>query len=105
MITYPIHPATVLKYPRRYDVDKEILKLLADPVEPGLALELADKTLLDRLNASINKGQLKDRGGNTITTPLAEALVNSNGTRVYPVENDIPILLINRGIELETLDD
>ena len=78
-----------------------LIELLADPADPEKSLREADKALLDRLNALIAEGRLRDRSGTVLARPLVAALVNESNDCVYPVEDGIPILLIERGIEIE----
>ena len=80
---------------------EKLTELLADPVDPNQGLRKADRELLERINAMIAKGELKERSGTVLTKPIDDALINDSNTRIYPVENGIPILLIERGIEIE----
>ena len=48
---------------------------------------------------------MTNRGGETVSAPLVEALVREDGTALYPVRDDIPIMLIDESIPLPTNQD
>ncbi|MFN0207019.1 MAG: Trm112 family protein [Planctomycetota bacterium] len=77
----------------------ELLKLLVDPKskEP---LRRATDAEIARVNATIDKG-VKNQGGQPVKDKLTEALVAEKGKRVYPVRDNIPVLLFDESIALE----
>ncbi len=80
-------------------VDQSLLEILVCP-ETRQALRTADAELLERLNASIREGSVKTRGGEPVTEALGEGLVREDGLVLYPVRDDIPIMLIDESIPL-----
>lgn len=80
-------------------VDQSLLDILVCP-ETKQPLRVADAALLERLNDSIRKGAVVARGGQTVNDPLAEGLVREDGAVLYPVRDDIPIMLIDEAIPL-----
>ena len=80
-------------------IDPELLKILCCP-ETHQALVPADAALVQRLNAEIDSGQLRNRAGQPVTRKCDGGLVRKDGRFVYPVCEDIPILLINEAIPL-----
>jgi uncharacterized protein YbaR (Trm112 family) len=80
-------------------VDQSLLDILVCP-ETKQPLRPADAGLIERLNASIAQGSLSARGGQTVTEPLVEGLVREDGAVLYPVRDDIPIMLIDEAIPL-----
>lgn len=80
-------------------LDHELLEILVCP-ETKQALRPADETLLAELNGSVASGTLFTRGGRSVSVPLTEGLVREDGRVLYPVRDDIPIMLIDESIEL-----
>jgi uncharacterized protein YbaR (Trm112 family) len=56
--------------------------------------------LLERLNNRIRQGQLSNRRGTSITEPIDGGLVRQDGQYLYPIRDDIPIMLIDEAIPL-----
>ena len=50
------------------------------------------------MNHAISKGEALYIGGEKVTEPLQEGLVTEDGKVIYPVQDDIPILLEEKGI-------
>ena len=80
-------------------VDKELLEILVCP-EDKTAVAPAGEALLASLNARIRQGGVKNRGGNPVATEIKEGLVRADGKYLYPVDNDIPVMLIDEAIPL-----
>jgi len=80
-------------------VDQSLLDILVCP-ETKQPLHTADASLLDELNASISNGTVKTRGGQPVSATIAEGLVREDGGVLYPVRDDIPIMLIDESIQL-----
>ena len=84
-------------------LDRQLLELLVCPVTKQ-ALFLLKENQLERLNAAIEAGDIKTADGQILKTPLHQALISRNGTVIYPVENDIPIMLEERSIPAVQLE-
>jgi uncharacterized protein YbaR (Trm112 family) len=82
-------------------IDAELLKILCCP-ETHQPLKPADAALVQRVNEQIQSGKLQTRGGKSITQPCDGGLVRQDGQVLYPIRQDIPILLINEAIPLGT---
>ena len=80
-------------------IDKELLDILACP-ETKEPVQLADQTLIDALNARIERGEVKNRGGNKVEKRIDGGLVRQDQAFLYPIEDDIPIMLIDEAIPL-----
>jgi uncharacterized protein YbaR (Trm112 family) len=80
-------------------VDKELLEILVCP-EDKTPVHPADPQMLAALNARIRQGSVKNRGGQPVTGEIAEGLVRADGKYLYPVESDVPVMLIDEAIPL-----
>jgi uncharacterized protein YbaR (Trm112 family) len=80
-------------------IDPELLKILCCP-ETRQPLSSADAALVERLNSQIASGQLRNRGGQPVTRKCDGGLVRKDAQFLYPVCEDIPILLISEAIPL-----
>jgi len=83
-------------------MDKRLLTILRCPVSHK-GLSMLKKDTLDQINAAIQRGELKNREGELLSEPLAEALITDDGKRVYPIDDGIPVLLEGESIGMEQL--
>jgi uncharacterized protein YbaR (Trm112 family) len=81
-------------------VHPDLLELLVCP-EDKSPLHLAEAPLLAKLNDRIRTGGVKNRAGAAVTEDVQEGLVRADGKYLYPVRDDIPIMLIDEAIPLE----
>lgn len=78
----------------------ELLKLLVCP-ENQTPLEFADRDLLARVNQAIAAGRLLNRAGQPLANALDGGLVRADGVVLYPVVDDIPMMLVDEGVLLD----
>lgn len=78
----------------------ELLRLLVCP-ENQAPLEFADRELLARINNAIAAGRLVNRAGQPLATALDGGLVRADGVVLYPVVDDIPMMLVDEGVLLD----
>jgi uncharacterized protein len=81
-------------------IDKDLLEILACP-ESHQPLAIADAALLERVNSLIASGKALNKGGKPVAEKLTAALVRQDRKVVYPIRDDIPVLLVDEGIPLE----
>jgi len=80
-------------------VNPELLEILACP-ETKQPVALASDAVLAAVNEKISAGSLRNRGGDKVEKPITEALVREDGKVLYPVDDGIPVMLIEESIEL-----
>jgi len=78
-------------------VDGKLLEILCCPVSKT-PLTLLGHSKLDKLNAAIAQGEALYVGGGKVDKALQEALITADGKVIYPVQDDIPVLLEEMGI-------
>jgi uncharacterized protein YbaR (Trm112 family) len=83
-------------------VSPELLEILVCP-ETKQALRVADQETLARVNQAVESGSLTNQGGGRVKDRIEEGLVREDGMVLYPVKDDIPVMLLDEAIRLETL--
>ena len=59
-------------------ISQELLEILVCP-ETKQPVAIADDALIARINADIEAGRLRNRGGDAVSEPIVEALVREDG--------------------------
>lgn len=85
---------------RPVNVDKDLLAILCCP-ETKQDVSLADAGLIARLNEAVRLGQLKNKAKKPVMEPLDGGLIRADRKILYPIREDIPVMLIEEGIPLE----
>jgi uncharacterized protein YbaR (Trm112 family) len=83
-------------------VDSDLLDILVCP-ETKSRVSLADAELLAKVNEAIAEGTLLNREGTQVRGALEAALVRDDGLLLYPIRDDIPVMLIDEAIPLDAL--
>jgi len=83
-------------------VNPELLEILVCP-ETKQTLTVADTDILDNVNQAIAAGGLMNQGGDRVKDRIVEGLVREDGKVLYPVKDDIPVMLLDEAIRLDTL--
>ena len=85
-------------------VDGKLLEILCCPVsKTPLTVLSPDK--LEKLNAAIEAGEVLYVGGEGVLESLQEALITEDNKVMYPVQDDIPVLLEEMGIGTAQFSD
>ena len=80
-------------------VNPELLEILVCP-ETKQPVAPASEEILRKLAQEIEAGRLRNRGGEPVTQPITEGLVREDGKVLYPVDDEIPVMLVEESIEL-----
>lgn len=83
-------------------IDRELLDLLCCP-ETKAPLQLADEELVAKLNEAIAAGRLTNRLGEPVQKPLSGGLLPEGGSLLYPIVDDLPVMLIDEAIPLDQI--
>jgi uncharacterized protein YbaR (Trm112 family) len=81
-------------------VDKELLDILCCP-ETKQDVVLVEGDVIAKINNRIKDGSLKNRGGDVIKEAIDAGLVREDKKYLYPIREDIPIMLIDEAIPFE----
>jgi len=84
----------------KVNIDKELLAILCCP-ESKQDVSLIDEKALRILNKKIEEGELKNKAGALVKEKLDGGLVRADKKIVYPIREDIPVMLIEEGIPVE----
>lgn len=86
--------------PRKVNVDKDLIAILCCP-ETKQAVSLADEALIERLNEAIGRGELRNKAKKQVTERLDGGLLRADKKVLYPIREDIPVMLIEEAIPLD----
>jgi uncharacterized protein YbaR (Trm112 family) len=77
----------------------ELLKMLVCP-ENRTPLEVASSELVAKINRAVAAGQLTNQGGRKVERPLDAGLVRADRAVLYPIVDEIPLMLVDEAIPL-----
>ena len=80
-------------------IDPDLLSILCCP-ETHQDVRLAEPALIDKINAQIAAGALKNRAGQPVQEKIDAGLIRADGKFLYPVRKDIPVMLVDEAIPL-----
>ncbi len=86
--------------PHKVTIDKDLLAILCFP-ETKQEVILIDSRILDQLNAEIEKGELQNKAGHSVKEKIDGGLIRKDGKVVYPIRDQIPIMLLEEGIMIK----
>jgi uncharacterized protein YbaR (Trm112 family) len=78
-------------------VDQKLLDILCCP-KTKIDVQYLSNEDLKQLNEKISQGKIKFVDGNIVKDPLSEGLVTIDKKTIYQIDEDIPIMLIEKGI-------
>ena len=82
---------------------KELLSIICCPISKQ-SLSFVTREKLDELNKAINKGLIKTNEGDFLNENITDALITDDGMIIYPIKDNIPVLLENKSIHLDQLE-
>ncbi|MCL4178897.1 MAG: Trm112 family protein [Verrucomicrobia bacterium] len=80
----------------------DFLNLLCCP-ETHQALIEIDPALIESLNAGIAAGKIRNRAKQPVVTRIDGGLMREDRKYLYPVRGDIPVLLVDEAIPMDSL--
>ncbi|HSB43419.1 MAG TPA: Trm112 family protein [Nitrospira sp.] len=85
---------------RPVQIDKDLLAILCCP-ETKLEVSLAEEVLVAKLNDAVSRGALKNKAQKPVTELLDGGLIRADRKILYPIRENIPVMLIDEGIPLD----
>jgi uncharacterized protein YbaR (Trm112 family) len=82
-------------------IDSELLKIMCCP-ESHQTLAAAEPAVVEKINQQIATGQLQNRAGRTVGEKIDGGLIRADKKFLYPIRHEIPIMLIDEAIPLES---
>ncbi len=84
-------------------ISEDLLKVIACP-QTKQDLVLADDDLVDKINSMIERGELLNKINQKVEEKIDGGLIQKEDRKyLYPIRDEIPILLIDESIPLENL--
>lgn len=83
-------------------VDASLVAIMACP-ETHQSLTVADEATVQKVNAAIAAGTLKNRDGEAVTEAIEAALIREDGVYLYLVRDNIPVMLIGEAVALASV--
>lgn len=80
-------------------MNPQLLDILCCP-ETHQRLQIAENSVITNLNEKIRNAQLRNRAGKLVNLNIDSGLLREDRKYLYPVRNNIPVLLINEAIPL-----
>ncbi len=81
-------------------ISKDLLAILCCP-ETKLPVMMADAVLIKKLNEAVARGGLMNTGKKPVAEQLQDGLVRTDLKILYPIRENIPVMLIEEGIPLD----
>ena len=83
-------------------IDPELLEILVCP-ETKEPVSLGSGALIEKINEQINENKLLNRGKQRVTETIDGGLIRQDQKFLYPIRDNIPIMLIEEAISLDGL--
>jgi len=83
--------------PETMPISADLLEILCCP-ETKVPVEMLPAEKLAALNERVEAGEVSYVDGGKVEKPLQEALMTTDGKTVYRVDDDIPVMLVDKGI-------
>jgi uncharacterized protein YbaR (Trm112 family) len=84
-------------------VDPKLLDILCCP-ETKQDVYLVDEKIVKKINTAIKAGTVKNRANESVKEVIDAGLLREDRKYLYPIREDIPIMLIDEGIPFTVFD-
>jgi uncharacterized protein YbaR (Trm112 family) len=80
-------------------IDADLLAMLCCP-ETHQPVRAAEPAVIEQINRAIVAGGLKNRAGQPVPKKIDGGLIRDDGKFLYPIRQDIPVMLVDEAIPL-----
>lgn len=80
-------------------IAQDLLEILCCP-ETKQEVALADAALVEKINTAISAGGVKNRAGQPVAERIEEGLLRKDGAFLYPVRDEIPVMLVDEALPM-----
>lgn len=84
-------------------IDPQLLEILCCP-ETKQPVVLVEGEIIERINARIQAGAVKNRGGVKVEEKIEAGLLREDRKYIYPIRDSIPIMLEDEALPFEEFD-
>lgn len=84
-------------------IDPQLLEILCCP-ETKQPVVLVEGEIIDRINARIQAGGVKNRGGEKVEEKIEAGLLREDRKYLYPIRDSIPIMLEDEALPFQEFD-
>lgn len=84
-------------------ISKDLLDILCCP-DTKEDVHLISNEKVEIINKAITAGVVKIRNGEVETHSIDSGLLRADGKYLYPIRDDIPIMLIDEAIDMSTVE-
>jgi uncharacterized protein YbaR (Trm112 family) len=83
-------------------LDPYLLAILCCP-ETKQAVSLADASLIQKVNAALGKGHVRNKANRLLIGQIEGGLLREDQKVLYPIRDRIPVMLIEEGIPMDQI--
>ena len=83
-------------------ISADLLEILCCP-ESKVPVEMLPADKLAALNERITAGEVAYVDGEKVDQPLTEGLITTDGKMIYRIDDDIPVMLVDKGLPTRQL--
>ena len=84
-------------------IPKELLDILCCP-ETKQDIQYIEGKVIEKINKQMESGLLKNRNNEMVKEPIDAGLLREDRKYLYPIRDDIPIMLIEEAIPFKEFD-
>jgi uncharacterized protein len=82
--------------------DQDLLAILCCPETKQIVI-LAEASLIQKVNAAINTGNVRNRANRLVIGQIEGGLMRKDQKILYPIRDRIPVMLIDEAIPMEQI--